>query len=84
MILPVFPAYLCYCELLWQNFPRVLLKLQLYQFRSNIPSPSCTSTRRSRTEILWAQGALPHVSLYANTTFIYSLFENKRTIFTKF
>jgi hypothetical protein len=36
IILPVFPAYLCYCELLGQHFPPVLLKLQLYQLRSNI------------------------------------------------
>jgi hypothetical protein len=64
MILPLFPSYLCYCELLSQYFPSVLLKLQLYQLRSNIPNPSCTPTRRSRTEILWARGALPHVSPY--------------------
>jgi hypothetical protein len=29
MILPLFPAFLSYCELLWQHFPRVFLKLQL-------------------------------------------------------
>jgi hypothetical protein len=62
MILPLFPTYLCYCELLWQHFPPVLLKLQLYQLESNIPNPSCT--RRSRTEILWARKALPHASPY--------------------
>jgi hypothetical protein len=62
MILPLFPTYLCYCELLWQHFPPVLLKLQLYQLESNIPNPSCT--RRSSTEILWARKALPHASPY--------------------
>jgi hypothetical protein len=62
------PAFLCYWELLWQHFLPVVLKLPLYQLESNIPSPSCTPTRRSRTEILWARGALPHTSPYANTT----------------
>jgi hypothetical protein len=61
MILPLLPAFLCYCELMWQHFPSVLSKFQL---GPNIPSLSCTPTRRSRTEILWAQGALPHVSPY--------------------
>jgi predicted CDP-diglyceride synthetase/phosphatidate cytidylyltransferase len=51
---------------------------ELYQFGS------CTPTRRSRTETLWARGALPHASLYTNTISMYSLFENKRAIFTKF
>jgi hypothetical protein len=59
----------CYCELLWQDFPPVLFKLQLYQFESNIPSPSCTPTRSCTIHY---------------TIFMYSLFENKRTIFTKF
>jgi hypothetical protein len=36
IILPLFPAYLCYFELLGQHFLPVLLKLQLYQLRSNI------------------------------------------------
>jgi hypothetical protein len=31
---------------------------------ANIVSPPCTPTRRSRTEILWARGTLPHVSPY--------------------
>jgi hypothetical protein len=44
MILPLFPAFPCYCELLWQHFPPVFLKLQLCQLGSNIPSPSCTPT----------------------------------------
>jgi glycyl-tRNA synthetase alpha subunit len=30
VILSLFPAFLCYCELLWQHFPPVLLKRQLY------------------------------------------------------
>jgi hypothetical protein len=64
IILPLFKSYLCYCESLWQHFPPVLLKLQLYHLGSNIPSPSCTPTRRSRSEILWTRGALPHVSPY--------------------
>jgi hypothetical protein len=29
MILPLFPAFLDYCKLLWQHFPPVFLKLQL-------------------------------------------------------
>jgi hypothetical protein len=33
MILPFFQTYLCYCELLWQHFPPVLLKFQLYQLQ---------------------------------------------------
>ncbi|CAH1371034.1 unnamed protein product [Tenebrio molitor] len=39
------------------------LKTQLYQSGSNEPSSSCTF-KRSRTEILWARGALPHASPY--------------------
>jgi hypothetical protein len=35
-----------------------------FQHTSNIPSPSCTPTRRSRTEILWVRRALPHTSPY--------------------
>jgi hypothetical protein len=31
---------------------------------------------------LRARGALPHTSPYTNTLSVYSLFENKRTIFT--
>jgi hypothetical protein len=67
IIPPLFLAYLCYCELLWQHFQPVLLKLQLYQFQlgSNIPSHSCTP--RSRTEILWGRGAHLHTSPYGNT-----------------
>jgi hypothetical protein len=41
IILPPLPTYLCYCELLWQHFPPVLFKLQLYQLRSSL---SCTPT----------------------------------------
>jgi hypothetical protein len=37
MILLLFPAYLCYCELLWQHFLPVHSKLQLYHLGSNIP-----------------------------------------------
>jgi hypothetical protein len=33
-ILSLFPAYLCYWELLWQHFLPGHLKLQLYQLRS--------------------------------------------------
>jgi hypothetical protein len=77
IILPLFKSYLCYCESLWQHFPPVLLKFQLYNLGLNIPSPSCTPTR-SRTEILWTRGALPHASPYANTISMYPLFENKR------
>jgi hypothetical protein len=69
------------------HFLPVLLKSPLYQLELNIPSSSCTPTRRSRTEILWARGALPHASPYTTlhyTISMYSLFENKRTIFTKF
>jgi hypothetical protein len=79
-IFPLFPAFLCYWELLWQHFLPVLLKLQLYQSGSNIPSPSC---RRSRTEILWARGPLPHASHTAQYISVYAIFENKRSIFTK-
>jgi hypothetical protein len=39
MIFPLFLAFLCYCELLWQHFLPVLLKLQLYQLGSNLPTP---------------------------------------------
>jgi hypothetical protein len=49
MILPLFLAFLCYCELLWQHFSPVHLKFQLYQLGLNIPSSSGTPTRRSRT-----------------------------------
>jgi hypothetical protein len=66
-------------------FSTCSLKTQLYHLESNIPSPSCTPTRRSRTEILWIRGALPHTSPYTTQyLFMYSLFENKRAIFTKF
>jgi hypothetical protein len=34
------------------------------------------------TEIVWTRGALPHSLPHVNT--MYSLFENKRAIFTKF
>jgi hypothetical protein len=37
IILSLFPTFLCYCELLWQHFPPVFLKLQLCQLGSNIP-----------------------------------------------
>jgi hypothetical protein len=51
MILLPFPAFLCYCELLWQYFPLVFLKLQLCQLGSNIPSPSPEVSRKfSRLE----------------------------------
>jgi hypothetical protein len=156
MILPLFPTYLCYCELLWQHFPPVLLKFQLHRIyqvlhvqlgarnfghQFSVTSKNCdvnhsllsvtfksqilkfifcsrqfkivangkievnnvkpilyidsvarnsvsrtvgTPTRRSRTEIHRARGALPHTSPYANTISTYSLFENTRSIFTKF
>jgi hypothetical protein len=54
IILPLFPTYLCYCELLWQHFP-----------------PFSGLEDHSRTL---------HHTLH---NILYSLFENKRAIFTK-
>jgi hypothetical protein len=68
MILPLFPTYLCYCEL-WQHFPPVLF---MYPHKKKSHGNSLESK------------STPHTSPYTNTTPMYSLFENKRVIFTKF
>jgi hypothetical protein len=60
IILPLFPTYLCYCELLWQHFPPVLL----FSHGNGLEDHSRTL----------------HHTLH---NILYSLFENKRAIFTK-
>jgi hypothetical protein len=83
MILPFFPTYLCYCELLWQHFPPVLFKLQLYpigiEYRYQVLHvPPQEEVARKFC------GLEEHSRTLHHTLHMYSLFENKRAIFTKF
>jgi hypothetical protein len=70
IILPLFKSYLCcYCESLWQHFPPVLLKLQ--------------HKKKSHGNFLDSRSS-PARFIIHYTISMYSMFENKRTDFTKF